>query len=196
MERAKYRKQFPNARMHHMHPTSRDGDDQEFNLFPWNEQSHSAWHQLFADLTVQEVWLITERAWLALWDTQARECSATWLSDFTSQFNKGTRAYYARVRRIEWWRERWLRTFGSESLNRTRCHLFSMMLCMAFGHHAFSDEIFDNDTLDQLLNEIPETGNRAWAFRVCFGKPPSNVSRNCVRKRISKIRECTQHVRR
>lgn len=196
VERAKYKQQFPRSRMHHMHPTSRHGSDSEFNLFPWNEKSHSCWHWLFFDLTLREASQLLREAHTRIWDSSAETLSAEWMQRYLYQFKKAVQKDILHEHRIEHWQQWWLEAFGGDSLESALYIVRSMMLCMVFGHHAFTREVFDTRRLRELLKEIPADGDRAWAFRMCFGKCPSRRSYGCIKKKIRRIRVKTARARR
>ncbi len=195
-ESEKYRKIFPRSRMHHMHPSSRHGSDQEFNLFPWNERSHSCWHWMFFDLTVREVSELLEEAHTRIWDSSAETLWAEWMQRHLHQFKKAVQRDILHEHRVEEWQQWWLDAFNGDSLESALYTVRSMMLCMVFGHHAFTDDVFNTRRLKVLLQDIPRDGDRGWAFRTCFGKCPPRRSHGCIKKKIRRIRVHTARARR
>ena len=45
--------------------------------------------------------------------------------------------------------------------------------------------IFDNDELMEFFEKCPPSGDRLWAFEVCFGKNGSSI--HCIKSKTGKI---------
>jgi hypothetical protein len=178
-EREKYKALFAKVKTHHMHPHERGGDDSEFNLYPWTERSHVAWHALFANLTLREVWPLLPVAWEFLWGSAART-----LSMLKCPFGRD----------IKRWQDEWRRAFGGPALDDAEDVHYAMMLAMAFGHRAFTSDMQDNTVLRELIADIPK-GDRSWAFETCFGTDLGADPYDTLKQRIARILESTKSTR-
>lgn len=47
---------FKKITLDHLRPSSRNGSDDEYNIFPFEGKRHAAWHTLFWNMTIFEVW--------------------------------------------------------------------------------------------------------------------------------------------
>jgi hypothetical protein len=195
-ERKKYKQLFAEVKVHHMHPHERKGDDTEFNLFPWNQISHDAWHTLFSNLTVQEVWSILDNAWEIVWNTNQKGCKPVWRGEYRFFFkNRSEQAEFSRIRTIGVWQELWCNAFGGSSLEQAKYLMRAMMLTMVFGHRAFTSDMEDPRALRFLVSMIPAGSSRAWAFKVCFGKSLATNAYGALKRQIRCILQRTIQAR-
>jgi hypothetical protein len=151
---------------------------------------------MFFDLTLREVVELLREAHTRIWDSSVESLWAEWMREHRYQFKKAVQQNILRERSIEHWQQWWLDTFHGDSLESAMRTVRSMMLCMVFGHHAFTSDVFNTRRLRELLDALPRDGDRAWAFRMCFGKRPTKRSFNSIKKKICKIRAHTAHARR
>lgn len=193
--REPYKVAHPNARMHHMVPVSRDGADTEYNLFPWNEAAHTAWHRLFGALTVREVFHDVDAIHHTLHSFDGDRIVRTWCL---------TRYYHGRPSKkqdvltpqpvIELLRC-WRACFGSSDLRSARNVLRYMMLYMIFGRYAdhFAAEILPEAVCASLI-ELRDDPERLWAFHECFETLPDGAFFGDIKERIQEIRRSVAHI--
>jgi len=188
LARESYKELFPNVQTHHMVPRSRGGSDTECNLFPWNEGAHSAWHRLFAVMTVQEVWVQLRSIHRCLFETDEGVIVRMWcLSEFYHRrFSKKqdvlTPQSVAELRRC------WISCFGGTRFHHAEEFLRLMMLVMAFGRFAFKHLLLSVPSLyQQLLEDIKQSEHRLWAFRECLQLEASHTSTHLIQQRVHRI---------
>lgn len=195
-ERAKYKALFPKCKTHHMHPHERRGDDTEFNLFPWNTESHAAWHRVFHNLTTREVWSVLSSAYRLVWHAGVVETKPAWRWEYRTLFEgTGQRREYSAVRGAGFWQERWTAAFGSGSFDAARTLVRAMMMTMAFGHWAYTLETEDLGALARAIRSIPPGTDRAWAFETCFRRPLTTHQLMSVRRQVRELVRLTAAAR-
>lgn len=185
--REQYKKLYPNANIHHMMPVARGGSDTEFNLFPWNEKSHSAWNRLFCIMTIREVWSALVDAHVLIFQTDQKFLVREWCLPYRYCCKKPEQHAMALPQQVEKLREAWADCFGSADPRSAKYLLRYMMLHMVFGHHVYSSDVYATQKLCAMLAKVAEDPERAWAFRQCFGHIPHQVNIRSVKKIIRRV---------
>ncbi len=188
--REPYKLKYPNARMHHMEPRSRNGPDREFNLFPWNERAHTAYHVLFPHMTIREVWAVIADVHLVVFNSTDTHIVREWCLPFRFHVEPCERRYMASAQSVEDLRAAWATCFWSADLVHAQRLLRYMTLFMVFGRHADdSHEVFNSDSLRAMIQGLyRDEPERAWAFRACFQLMPQTASLRAVKRMIRSIR--------
>lgn len=188
--RGPYKEMFPNARMHHMVPTSRHGADSEFNLFPWNEAAHSAWHRLFCIMTVREVWPLLADVHLQLFENSSHHIVRDWCIHPLAHCKASEHIDVHTPQDIEILRACWVTCFGDTSLKNAQRLVRYMMLFMVFGRHADSSaHVYQAVFLVKISHEVDHDAERAWAFRQLFRVVPSRAYPRLLRGTIRNVRK-------
>lgn len=186
-----YREHFPGLRTHHLIPRSRGGSTSYFVLFPWTEKSHDAWHQLFFNMTIQEVWDRLDEIHAAIY-SESEKVVPFWIETCT--------LFRAGFRRMKIFEEQktsilsspvstvkmqglWRTCFKSEKLVEARTLILYMAMFMIFGSRmADFDSIIETDT-QALLSKVPEMKDyRRWAMSICL-----NCGINTVFSRVNEF---------
>lgn len=189
MARGLYRLKYPQAKMHHMVPTTRNGPDSEFNLFPWNEKSHAAWHVIFSVMTIREVWNILGDAHLLIFQSDEDEIVREWCLPYQCHIKEDIRNDIMKAKPVALLRDAWFVCFGSADLIHARRLVRYMMLFAVFGRHADkSSDVYDDASLRRMLQDLDGESERLWAFRSCFNLMPSCASLKRVRRIIRRVR--------
>ena len=189
LAREPYREYHPHAKMHHMVPTSRRGEDSEHNLFPWSEASHVAWHDLFSIMTLREVWPVLSDVHLLLFQTDEDDMVREWCLPYRYHGRKSDQKDMATVKPVAKLREAWVRCFGSCDYRPAQRLLRYMMLHMVLGRFAdHTPLVYENRTLIPLVRAASHDPERAWAFRQCFGRIPNRSTLRSVKKIIRRVR--------
>ncbi len=163
-----------------MTPSSRGGPSDQYNLFPWRQKSHQAWHLLFLNMTIIEVWEMLDGIHGKIFHSKNERIVRSWLwvctintdnSQRLAKFERDKVSFMEKKENIAKLQDAWIKCFGGESLERATLVMRYMMLFMVFGENMADPErkIFDNGHLEKLLSRIPEYGIRRWAFRECLG---------------------------
>lgn len=150
--------------LHHIIPKSRHGEDSEFNLYPWHRRMHEAWHFLFCNLTIYEVFALLEDVHRAVFNTDPQTTIAPWwikgcklergLKAERELFQEDLNHRLARQVLVERFRHEWMLCFGGPSVAAAHRVLANMALFMMFGKEAIR---IKNFTID--ANQ-----HRLWAF--------------------------------
>lgn len=189
MAREPYRQKYPRAKMHHLIPTIRNGPDSEFNLFPWNEKSHAAWHMLFSVMTIREVWPILEDAHMLIFQSDEDEVVRDWCLPHRYHVTRDIQNDIAKAKSVAQLRDAWCVCFGSADLIQAFRLVRYMMLFMVFGRHADdSGEVYVNPQLRCMLRCLDGDAERSWAFRVCFGVMSERAPLRRVKRVIRRVR--------
>ncbi len=159
-----------NSDLHHLIPGSRAGETNEFNLFPFNIKSHRAYHILFLNMTIWEIWEVLDGVHEEIFNNEEERVSRPWLH--VCHFSKERLdTEVDRFFPIEFLQQKWITTFGRKKLNRARKLLKRMMLFMVFGSEmADPEQLFDDGHLMQFFQKYPVHQDRLRAFNICFGK--------------------------
>jgi hypothetical protein len=189
LAREPYKKLYPQARMHHMRPTSRQGLDVEYNLFPWNERSHAAWHLLFSVMTVREVWPILPDAHMLIFQSESELLIREWCLPYRYEGKRSEQKDMQTPQKITRLQEAWFVCFGSTDLRSALRLVRYMMLYMVFGRHADrSLRVYHDTSLRALLADVNDEPDRSWAFRQCFGRVYGHGSTRSIKKIIRRVR--------
>ena len=189
LAREPYKRLHPQAKMHHMHPTSRGGPDTEHNLFPWNERAHAAWHLLFCIMTVREVAPVLPDVHMLIFQTDKEELVREWALPYRYHGKKSEQKDMATPQKTEKLQEAWLACFGSTDLRPALRLVRYMTLYMVLGRHAdHTPAVYEDHALTTMLIGVGADSDRAWAFRQCFGRTPTRITLRSVKKIIRRVR--------
>lgn len=178
-----------------MKPNSRNGPTSHFNLFPYENFRHGAYHDLFWNMTIQEVWDNLDDIYLAIFESDEEMIYPFWLE--FCELNRGSeqqKLAFCEERRhrllkhvgVYKLQNYWFKAFGTADLEQVRHFLRYMMLFMIFGiNMANPRDIFNNRELVRFFESYPVGGDRVWAFEICFGK--NGVGMGCIKSKTSKI---------
>lgn len=152
---------------HHMIPRSRNGNGDEYNLFPWNRGAHIAWHCLFSNMTVPEVWENLDKIHKIIWSGSANDkVHAIWLEVCTLErgspgdkriFNDATTKRILEGESKAKLRDYWVACFGEDSLSAAQDLFVDMMMVAMFGRQGLR-------MISHLLNHTNKKF-RVWALR-------------------------------
>lgn len=180
-----YKDNFPGMSPHHLFPTSRGGPSSQFNLFPWPLENHRAWHKLFFNMTVEEVWERLDEIYGAIF-SDAEQVVPFWLEACT--------LYRASAKKLEKFEEQkqtmlsqpisttklqneWFRCFGSTRLYDSRITLLYMAMFLIFGGRRMTNpkNIGGKDTDSVLAKMSKMSDYRRWAVGICLANGLSNI---------------------
>jgi len=175
-----YGPRFHGANLHHLVPKTRNGQGTEYNLFPYSIRRHGAYHDIFFNLRIDEVWDMLDRIHSSIYESGEDYIIPWWIeeckrevgtSEQVAKFNKNKRDKLNTPVSVDRLQAKWFKAFGSEDLKTSRGFLRLMMLFMVFGRELLNkDTLFDNGNLNDFLEATPCTRNRLWAFEKCFGR--------------------------
>ncbi len=175
--RAFYREYFPGLRTHHLVPRSRGGPTSYFVLFPWTEKSHDAWHQLFFNMTVQEVWERLDEIYAAI-HSEAETVLPFWIEVctlFNASAKRMTGFESEKMSRLSRpigtikLQELWFRCFGSNKLADAVTLMLYMMMFMMFGSKMADSESIGQADVEMMLSKMADMKDyRRWAVVVCL----------------------------
>lgn len=190
----RYAKEFPNRNLHHLIPRSRGGLSSQFNLFPYDKEKHSDYHDLFWNMRIDEIWLDFARIHHLIFDSSLDFIQSDWMAVCTLDTGdeKTRRKFYNdKIERldksvsVELLQEKWISCFDSNSIGTARKRLKEMLLYMVFGMNMLDEKtLFDNGYLSKFLEISPCTDERLWAFQICFG---DNCSVQALKSKIVRI---------
>ena len=194
-----FRSAFNNFSPHHIIPSSRGGSSDQYNLFPWKQKPHQAWHFIFFNMTINEVWeklpYIHSKIFYSVMERITRDwifvCTVnTDNTDKLAKFNKDRQSLMQKKDKIIKFEDEWIRCFGDDSLERAELVIKYTMLFMIFGEAMADPEknIFDNGHLEKLLTKIPNSGMRRWAFEQCLSGQSLRNAKAKIGVIIDKIR--------
>lgn len=193
--RKTYAQKFSDRNLHHLIPRSRGGDSTQFNLYPYNKSAHSAYHDIFSNMRIDEIWDGLSDTHHTVFESGCEYIRTPWLKVCLIEVGTEKEKKRFEERRIERLQkvvsaeliqERWLRAFGSDSINTARKKLKEMMLYMVFGMNVLkTDILYNSDNLQKFLERSPCDAERCWAFRVCFGSRGCSVQ--AMKSKIAKI---------
>lgn len=177
-------KWFGNFNMHHLVPSTRQGGTNEFNLYPYRIKSHRAYHTLFLNMTIWEVWEALENIYEEIFNTDEERINRFWLRVCPAK-QDGLEIQISRVFGIEYLQEKWISAFGGEDIKQAQRLLEYMMLFIIFGSHVVdTNYLFDNGNLTKFFEEYPANEDRLKAFNLCFGET-AGLQR--IKAKMSKI---------
>jgi hypothetical protein len=195
-EQSKLRVKFPKVNIHHIDPESREGPTTEYNLFPWNRDSHTAWHILFLVLNAREVWDILQSAWLRIWGGKGDDLiSPTWLSPYRNVFRGSHLRESEKARPAKEWRKLWIIAFNTPNLSGARHMVQAMLLCQVFGYMSLHESARYTPVVRQLWRDMARDRKTAQAFHICFGRSRFRISLGEMRKHITYLQERTAWAR-
>ena len=176
---------FGNFNLHHLVPSTRDGETNEFNLFPYKVRCHSAYHDIFLNMTIWEVWEVLDEVYQEIFCTTKERTNRYWLSVCRLKKEKQLKVQMERVYGIEYLQEKWIVAFGGEDIKQARKFLKFMMLFIVFGSRVVdTDNLFDNGNLIEFFEDYPADEDRLRAFNICFGE---SADWHTLKARMSKI---------
>ncbi len=181
-----YGDKFRNSNLHHTKPRSRGGETSEFNLFPYLLKSHRAYHILFLNMTIWEVWEALYEIYEAIFNTDQERINRHWLRVCPAN-QEGIEIQLRKAYGVEYLQEKWIVAFGGEDIKQAQKLLKLMMLFIIFGSYmADTDYLFDNGNLMEFFEEYPADANkdRLKAFNICFGE---TADWHGIKAKISKI---------
>ena len=193
-----YGKTFPGTNPHHLVPGSRNGSGSHFNLFPYERDAHSAYHYLFWNLKIDDVWNDLSKIHRSIFGSVKKYDYQWWIGSCfldrgtekeRQRFEKHKQERLAKLVLVSEFQKNWIKCFGNDSLVHARIFLKYMMLFMVFGTNMTDmDSLFDNDDLIEFFERSPSKGYRLWAFEICFGKnyPKVQTIKTKIRKIIKK----------
>lgn len=175
---------FGNFNMHHLVPSTRSGETNEFNLFPYRIKSHRAYHALFLNMTIWEAWEALEEIYEKIFNTDKERVNRQWLSVCPVK-QEGIEIQIKRVYDVEFLQEKWIIAFGGRDLKQARKFLKDMMLFIVFGSRmADIGYLFNNGNLTDFFEEYPANEDRLRAFNICFGE---SADWQGIKAKMSKI---------
>lgn len=198
----RYSSIFPGTNRHHPMPVSRmprsstreDVYENNAMVFPYKKKAHRAYHALFWNMRIDQVWDNLEDIHNSIFNTDDEEISEWWKGSCdleSGDFFERTKFISERDNRllqsirIAHLQSLWLRTFGGEDLVTAENLLKIMMLFMIFGPRIVdSDELFDNGNLSNFFENTKLTRYRLWAFQTLFGE---GGSMRGIKSKISNI---------
>ncbi len=175
---------------HHLIPTTRGGEFNQFNIYPMSRRQHTAWHMLFDNLTIREIWEEIDVAHNIIFGADRHESmiEKVWIQSLGKLYAKGN-GPAMRAPRIKL-TARWMECFGNDDLVYAKGKIQYMMLYMIFGgaNIVNSDYIFENGAIGVFIKNFPEGFNEqgAWAFNTCFGVDATIAHIKAVTNRLIK----------
>ncbi len=141
---------------HHIRPKSRYGSDEDWNLFPWFIGPHSAFHDLFNDSILREIW--NEKL-----PNIYNEVFV--ISKYASGKNKDLETRFSEVskRRIRFWQS----AFGDLTLEAAQKMLKKMMWWNVFID--IDVKALNTSDFTEILESIKKDSDRLWSFHILFG---------------------------
>lgn len=183
----KYSKVFPGTNRHHPIPVSRipcsvgrrEARENDLIVFPYLTKAHRAYHALFWNLRIDQVWSDLSKIHFSIFCT-GEEIYEWWLEgcDLESADSIFDQMMFARDKQnrlsrkvgAAHLRNLWFRAFGGEDLATAENFLKLMMLFMVFGSKMLDqDKLFDNGNLSHFFENTRPSGSRLWAFKNLFG---------------------------
>ena len=140
--RKKYALIFPDSNLHHLIPTSRQGDGSEFNLFPYKKESHLDYHFIFWNLRVDQVWDMLEDIHCSIFESKTNYIYCWWygfceLEKGTfkerEKFEKNKQKFLAKLMPVKTLQRRWEGAFSGYDLSTASKLMKIMLLFMIFG---------------------------------------------------------------
>lgn len=163
-------KRFGNFNLHHTTPSTRKGETNEFNLYPYRIKSHRAYHALFLNMTIWEVWVALEKIYEEIFCSDKERINRQWLHVCPPE-QEGLERQIRKLYSVEFLQEKWISAFGGHDIRQAQRLLEFMFLFIIFGSHmADTDYLFDNGNLTEFFEEYPANKDRLKAFNICFGE--------------------------
>ena len=175
---------FPGLRTHHLIPRSRGGPASYFILFPWTEKSHDAWHQLFFNMTVIEVWERLDETHSAI-HSGAESVLPFWLEPCTlvgasakkmAVFEEQKRSKLSSSLNTTKLQGLWWDCFQNDKLTDARTLILYMAMFMIFGSKMVNPESISQADIEVFLSKAIEIQDyRRWAMSICFHRGISAI---------------------
>ncbi len=179
--RCAYRSFFKcNITIDHIIPKSRDGCLQdEFNMFPFENSRHGAWHTLFLNMTIFEVWEWLARAHSLIFNSHQLKIYPVWLSVCQLEtgskrklaaFKKNKKDLLATLFDTYFLQEKWFHCFGSSNPKVAKAFLKYKMLFMIFGSKMIDNKfLLSDDNFKKMIQVAMGHPQRSQAVINCFG---------------------------
>jgi len=74
-----YGPKFHKSNLHHLIPKTRNGQGTEYNLFPYSIRSHGAYHDVFLNLRINEVWEMFNRIHSSIFEPEEDYIVPWWI---------------------------------------------------------------------------------------------------------------------
>ena len=116
-----------------MNPSSRGGDTNEFNLFPYKIMRHNRWHALFLNMTIWEVWGAIDEIYESIFNSDEEYINRHWLSVCELPSENDLNNQIEKEYSVEYLRDCWGCAFGDRTLDKARKFLKYMTLFIVFG---------------------------------------------------------------
>lgn len=161
---------------HHLRPRSRFGCDERWNKFPWFIDPHLAFHDLFGNDTLKEIWEIKL-------DEIYVEVVMYNVNDYLKFVNCSNvkKNEELRTRFLDLYnrkRNAWPRAFGDGTKESAKKILRKMMWWNVFVElkpHQITEEI-----LRKKIREIKDNPDRKWAFQTLFDCDVDSLPNNIL----------------
>ncbi len=142
---------------HHLRPRSRFGCDEKWNRYPWKREAHVAFHDLFGNSTLKEIWEVKlEEIYKEVWLYNIDNYLKNYFNEQKVRFFK----LYLRRKKA------WLKAFGGEELESAKKILKQMMWWNVFLD--LSPEQVTEEILRRKIKEIKDDEDRRWSFETLF----------------------------
>lgn len=189
----KYKKKFgKNINPHHMVPSSRGGAGDQFNLFPWDRKCHSAWHEIFVNMTIFEVWERLEGIYNSIFNSNSENITRWWLDVCEISDGDEKARMLDKEVSVEKFQDIWVECFGGEDLAIAINWIKYMLLFMIIGGEKMMNlkRFLEYNDLDIYLNKKPLNKYRTQAFVICFGEDENDSLKMDfkIRKIIKKLK--------
>jgi hypothetical protein len=162
---------FGNFNLHHLIPSTREGETNEFNLFPFGIKRHNAYHAIFLNMTIWEVWEALEGVYQEIFCNDRENITRHWLRVCRLKKDNELGVQVNKVFGTGFLQEKWFIAFGGDDINQAKNFLKQMMLFMIFGSRmADTDSLFNNGNLGEFFEKYPANEDRFKAFNICFGE--------------------------
>ena len=156
--------------LHHIYPTSRKGQTDEFNLFPFKVIRHNCWHKLFLNMTIREIWERLDDIYKTIFNDEQELINRHWLSVCELSSMNDLNRQVEKMYNAENLADAWTCAFETKDLPAAKLFVKYMALFLIFGSDMMCPKkLFDNDYLTAFFAEFPLENERKWAFQICFG---------------------------
>ncbi len=177
-----YRRAFRNdaITLDHLIPKSRNGSlRDEFNIFPFEESRHEAWHFIFLNMTIFEVWEWFEQIHSLIFNSRQEKICLVWLSACClekgrckqiTKFEQKKKNLLLTLFDVDFLKKKWILCFGNAKLKTARIFLKYRMLFMIFGSKMIVKEyLLSNDIFTTIIQKAANYPVRMRAIKYCFG---------------------------
>lgn len=176
---------FGNFNLHHMVPRTREGETNEFNLFPYAVKRHSAYHEIFLNMTIWEVYEALEGVYDEIFNSDKERINRFWLSACKLKKENQLRVQIENVYGVGYLQGKWFVAFGGYDIKQAQKFLKRMMLFIIFGSCvADIGKLFNNGHLAGFFEKYPADEDRLKAFNICFGE---FADLHTIKAKMSKI---------